>query len=226
MPNLYLCDCTRYCCVGGRTEPKHLKKSTWYRHAPFRTSTQPSITPIDEFLRNPNVVLPPNDASRNPHVLLPPNNASSPSHGPLSSNASPPNLTPAETRSSHPHFAPTRSRSPSIGTSNKRPRLDSAGGSKHRFPNNTEDPHPWDDVPNAGRIVELDSSRAEGDSGNMGERLFLEDNEDIVRHIVYIQEWKQRILITTGLVDSRNTSRSTPYTNSRNESYHAAFGAR
>jgi len=62
--------------------------------------------------------------------------------------------------------------------------VDSAGGREDHLPHNAEDSHSWDDVPNEGQVVELGESRAGGESGNRGERLFLEDNE--VRDVVYI----------------------------------------
>ena len=46
-------------------------------------------------------------------------------------------------------------------------------------------------MPDEGQVVELDGSRAGGDSGNRGERLFLEDNEDIVHDLVYILRIKR-----------------------------------
>ena len=49
-PKEYLCDCTRFCCVSGRTQPKIVKKATWHKHAPYRKAAEPQITPIGDFL--------------------------------------------------------------------------------------------------------------------------------------------------------------------------------
>lgn len=73
-----------------------------------------------------------------------------------------------------------------------------------RAANNAEDSHPWAEVLKNGQIVELDGSRAGEDSGNRGDRLFLEDSEDIVRsNIVNISRMVDHNSISL-VVNSKN----------------------
>ena len=68
-PKEYLCDCTRFFCVGGRTQPKIIKKATWHKHAPYRKAAeQPQITPIRDFLAHHGVPFEaPQPAQPHPH---------------------------------------------------------------------------------------------------------------------------------------------------------------